>query len=302
MGLDERLNAQKGRTLSYFTLFECIPDYEVARALFDDALQWLQTHKTQRLTGPQSPSNGDDYRGLLINGFDSPPVFLDTYNPPYYQEFLERYGFEKDFDRYAYYLNLTNGLNPRLEKGARLVQEKYGLRVENLNLKRPKEEIIKLKDIIDESMPEEWPDMVPPSLEEIKAEMNKLRPLAVTDLMPIVYDRENHPIAFSVSIPDYNQLIAPIQGRLFPFGFFSLLFKRKTITGSRGFVIFVRPAWRKKGVTSLLYFHTIQAALHMGHTFLEASSIHEFNETMNREATKSGAHLYKTYRVYALDL
>ena len=87
------------------------------------------------MTGPQSPSNGDDYRGLLVEGYDSPPVLLNSYNPPYYADFLERFGFVKDFDRYAYYYDLTDGPPERLKKGVEWAQQRYGFTVRPINLK-----------------------------------------------------------------------------------------------------------------------------------------------------------------------
>jgi hypothetical protein len=97
VGIDLRLNDAKGEALSYLTLFESIAEYTVAEALFNAGSDFLREQGAKVLTGPQSPSNGDDYRGLLVKGFDSAPVLLNSYNPPYYQDFFERYGFRKRF-------------------------------------------------------------------------------------------------------------------------------------------------------------------------------------------------------------
>ena len=102
VGIDKCLNKAKEEELSYLTLFESINDYSVAEALFNAGLTWLLEQGAKVVTGPQSPTNGDDYRGLLVKGFGLPPVLLNSYNPPYYVTFFDKYGFQKDFDRNAY--------------------------------------------------------------------------------------------------------------------------------------------------------------------------------------------------------
>lgn len=301
VGIDGRLNEAKGQNLSYLTLFECERDYRVAKALFDHGLQWLSRQGAETVTGPQSPSNGDDYRGLLIKGFDSPPVLLNSYNPAYYAEFFERYGFVKDFDRNAYFYDLANGPPERLRKGVQAVQERYGFTVRPLNMKALDREMHVIKEIIDQSMPE-WPDMIPPSLEEIRAEVAKLKQLAVPDLVLFIESKEGEPAAFSVALPDYNQVLSRLNGRLFPLGLFKFLWYRRKMSGVRMFVLFVTPRWRKRGISAALYYYTMLNAYRKGYTYGEGSTIHEFNSSMNLDAQKAGGKLYKVYRVYRKEL
>ena len=301
VGLDLRLNESKGENLSYLTLFESVEDYAVAESLLTAGEEWLRSQGATVVTGPQSPSNGDDYRGLLVKGFETPPVLLNSYNPPYYADFLERFGFVKDFDRNAYYYDLTGGPPERLQRGVERVQQRYGFTVRPINLKALSQEILVIKKILDQSMPE-WPDMIPPSMDELEAEADKLKQLAVPDLVLIIEGPDGEPAGLSVALPDYNQVLAMLNGRLFPFGFIKFLRYRKKITGVRMFVLFVTPAWRKKGVAAALYYYTMANAYRMGYTFGEGSTIHEFNTQMNLDAKKAGGELYKIYRVYRKEL
>lgn len=300
VGIDRRLNDAKGEALSYLTLFESVDEYPVAEALFNAGSDFLREQGAKVLTGPQSPSNGDDYRGLLVKGFDSAPVLLNSYNPPYYQDFFEKYGFKKDFDRNAYFYDISGGVSERLMKGVQLIQKRYGYNITPINLKDLPGEITVIKYISDLSMPD-WPDMIPPSTAEIEAEVAKLKQLAVADLVLFAKTSRGEPVGFSVTLPDYNEVLLRLNGRLFPFGVFKFLWYKRNIKGLRFFVIFVTPKYRKKGVAACLYYHTMVNALRRGYTHGEGSTIHEFNTQMNLDAQKAGGDLYKIYRVYRKD-
>jgi GNAT superfamily N-acetyltransferase len=300
-GMDLRLNAAKGNKMGYITLFESINDYRVAAALFDRATGWLKEQGATKVTGPQSPSNGDDYRGLLIDGFDRPPILLNSYNPSYYREFMEKYGFKKQFDRYAYYYDISDGPSERLTRGVALAQKRYGFSVRKIDLNNLDRERAVIKKVVEDSMPE-WPDMIPPSDEELIAEIQKLRQLAVPDLVLFVENKDGDCLGIAVALPDYNQVLKHLNGRLFPTGIFKYLWYKRKITGVRMFALFVTPQGRRRGVSAALYYYTMLNAMRLGYTYGEGSTIHEFNARMNIDAQKAGGKLYKTYRIYQLDL
>ncbi|MDW7739854.1 MAG: GNAT family N-acetyltransferase [Bacillota bacterium] len=301
VGIDCRLNEAKKENLSYFTLFESIDSYPVAETLFDAGVSWLREQGADLVTGPQSPSNGDDYRGLLIEGFDKPPVLLNSYNPPYFVRLIEKYGFAKQFDRYAYYYDIDGEPQERLKRGVEIVQKRYGFKVRKLDLKNLDREMVVIKDVIDLSMPD-WPDMIPPSDEEIEAEAIKLKQFAIPDLVLFIENSEGECLGFSVTLPDYNEVLARLNGRLFPIGFIKYLWYKRKIKGVRMFVLFVTPQGRRRGVSAALYYHTMQNARKLGFRYGEGSTIHEFNKRMNLDASKAGGELYKKYRIYQLKL
>jgi len=301
VGMDLRLNEAKNKQLGYFTLFESIEDYSVASELFDQGLSWLHSQGAEIVTGPQSPSNGDDYRGLLIEGYDTLPVLLNSYNPPYYADYISKYGFEKQFDRFAYYYDISNGPNERLGRGVALAQERYNFTVRPLNLRNLDQEIQVIKGVVDQSMPD-WPDMIPPSDEELVAEAEKLRQFAIPELVLFVENSENECLGLSVTLPDYNEVLVHLNGRLFPTGFIKYLLYRRKITGVRLFALFVTPKGRRRGVSAALYYHTMNNAYKKGFTHGEGSTIHEFNRRMNLDAQKAGGELYKIYRIYQKSL
>lgn len=301
VGIDKRLNSCKKENLSYFTLFESIEDFNVAKSLFTAGTDWLRREGAETITGPQSPSNGDDYRGLLIEGFNCPPVLLNSYNPPYYADLIEQCGFKKQFDRNAYYFDFSDGPPERLIRGVRIIEERYRFKVRQLDKKNLNREMAVIKEVVNKSMPE-WPDMIPPSDEEIAAEAAKLKQLAISELVLFIENSAGECLGFSVTLPDYNEVLARLNGRLFPTGFLKFLYYRRKIKGVRMFVLFVTPAGRRRGVSASLYYHSMVNSLKMGFRHGEGSTIHEFNERMNLDARKAGGVLYKKYRIYRLEL
>lgn len=301
-GMDKRLNEAKGTEMGYITLFESIRDYEVAKALFDAAVGFLQRHGVVLVTGPQSPSNGDDYRGLLIKGFDGPPALLNSYNPPWYQEFFEQYGFEKHFDRLGFWYDLANPLPEKYFRGVAIAEKRYKFQVRPIDLQNIEAEIYAIKHITDQSTPEEWPDMISPSLAEIRAEVKKLIPLVKKDLVLMAESEEGEPVGLAITLPDYNYALKHMNGKLFPLGWLKFLYYSRKIDLARMFVLMVVPAYQRKGVSAALYLHTFKAAKRLGYRGGDGSSIHEFNVRIYNDALGAGGEVYRVFRVYQLKI
>ena len=300
-GIDNLLNKAKDKNLGYITLFESIQDYEVAEALFDAATGFLRRHGAEMVTGPQSPSNGDDYRGLLVKGFDGPPALLASYNPAWYQDFFEKYGFEKHFDRLGFWFDLDE-IPERLIRGVEIAQKRYKFTVRPVDLNNLESEILAIKHITDKSTPEEWPDMISPSLEEVRAEVKKLIPIAQPELVYIAEAEDGEPIGLAVSLPDYNQVIKRMNGKLFPLGWCKFLYYKKKIKTVRLFALMVVPEYHRKGVSAALYKYGMEAAKSLGYTGGDASSIHEFNLKIFNDAIGSGGKPYRRFRIYQYKL
>ncbi|MDD3074516.1 MAG: GNAT family N-acetyltransferase [Eubacteriales bacterium] len=300
-GIDNLLNKAKDKNLGYITLFESIQDYQVAEALFDAAVGFLRRHGADMATGPQSPSNGDDYRGLLVDGFDGPPALLASYNPVWYQEFFEKYGFEKQFDRLGFWFDLDE-IPEKLIRGVEIAKKRYKFTVRSVDLDNLESEILAIKHITDKSTPEEWPDMISPSLEEVRAEVKKLIPIAVPELVQIAEAEDGEPIGLAVTLPDYNQVIKRMNGKLFPFGWCKFLYFKNKINTVRLFALMVVPEYHRKGVSAALYKHGMEAAKRRGYIGGDASSIHEFNLKIYNDALGSGGKAYRRFRIYQYKL
>lgn len=303
VGIDNHLNEVKKFKASYLTLFESINDYEVAKTLFDTVLDWAKQQGAEFITGPQSPTNGDDYRGLLIQGFDTPPALLNSYNPPYYQEFFERYGFTKQFDRNAYFVDIIQSEVPeKFVRGVEYAKKRYGFRIEKIDMKRFDEHVDAIVRVVVAAWPENWPDMVPPTPEEVRAEVAKLKPLVDPELVYFAWDQDNHPISVAITLPNYNELLHKMNGRLWPMGWLHFLLGKKKIKSARIFALMTIPEYHNKGVSAAIYLEGIKNAKKMGYEWVDGSSIHDFNIKMNQDALGAGGKLYKVFRIYHKDL
>ena len=303
VGIDNNLNKQKGISMGYFSLFESIEDYAVAELLLDTASQWFRERNITRMMGPVSPTgtDGDEYRGLLIDCFDRPPVLMNTYNPPYYQRFLEDYGFEKDHDLFAYFLDSKEMFSKDPAKVIGYAMKKYNFRVETLDVKNIDREIKDLKHVLDLAVPDEWPDLVPPSLEDVKEMARKLLPVADPDII-IIARSGDEAIGFGIALPDYNQILIHLNGRITPLAALKYLWYKRKINCARFFVMFVVPAFRKKGVSYAIYYQTFLNGTKKGFIYGEGSTIGETNTRMRNDIESFGGQRYKTYRVYAREL
>lgn len=301
-GIDTNLNAKKNMNMAFFSMFECIRDYDTARALFDTAMDWAKRNGADFMNGPcaVTGTDGDENKGLLVDCFDRPPVLMNSYNPSYYKDFIEKYGFVKDYDVYAYSMDKDTTFQKDPTKVIEYAKKRYGFRVDPINLKNIEEEIKALKYVMDKAMPSEWPDLVPPTLEEVRDMAKRLVPLALPDIIPIARCGDE-PIGFGIALPDYNEVLIRLNGRITPLAALKYLWYKRRIKCARMFVMFVIPEFRCKGVSFAIYYTAFKNALKHGFVAGEASTIGETNLRMRADIEGTGAVHYKTYRIYRKD-
>jgi len=302
-GIDAALNEKKNEKMGYISLFESINEYEVAKLLFDSALSWLKGKGISLVRGPVSPTGADtdEYKGLLINAFDQPPVLMNSYNPQYYETFFEKYGFTKDYDLYAYYLDRELLFKKNPSKAIEYAMKKYNFRVDPVNLKNLDEEIKAIKHILDVAVPEEWSDMIAPSMDDISGVAKKLISLVDPELI-IIARSGDEPIGFGLALPNYNQVLIHLNGRLTPLSALKFLYYKRKIDSLRFFVMFVVPSFRKKGVSYAIYHQCFVNAIKKGIIWGEGSTIGETNLRMRSDIESFGGRHYKTYRVYRKEI
>ena len=298
-GIDSNLNDKKNIKLGYFSLFECIDRQDVAKELLEKALSWFREKGVESIIGPVSVTgtDGDESKGLLINCFDRPPVIMNSYNPPYYQQLLEGCGFEKDYDVFAYYLDRELNFKKDPSKAIEYAQKKYNFRIDLLNLNDVEKEIRDIKHVLDLAIPDEWPDLVAPSLEEVREMAKKLIPYADPDFIAIARSGDEA-IGFNLALPDFNQVLIHMNGRITPISALKYLWYKRRIKSARAFVMFVVPAFRSKGVSYGIYYKTFQNSLKKGYIGGDVSTIGETNKRMRSDIESFGAKHYKTYRIF----
>lgn len=306
VGIQEELNHFHGTEDAYISQFEAIDDAQVGKMLLDYAENWARDHGMKRMKGPLSLPGGDDNRGFIIDNFDTPTSVMNTYNKPYYNDFLVNQGYEKYFDVYSYEAELDPDKLVKYQRIVPMLMKRYKYRLDNIDIKDKKklaQDAQDIKKIIEIAMPREWEDFMPPNDEEIQHIVDQLVPYADPDFIFIARSTEdNRPIGFNITIPDYNQVLKKMKGRLFPTGFLTFLLNKKKIDRGRMFVLFVIPEYRKKGVTGAIYLASQTMALKKGYKRVEGSTIWEYNLPMLADIEGYGAKRNITYRIYTKNL
>jgi hypothetical protein len=283
----------------FFGFFETIDDEEVSDLLLDTACDWCKNKGFDTILGPVNPSTNDEC-GLLIDGFDSPPVFLMTYNPKHYINKIENFGFEKAKDLYAYDISSdvinNEKLMAKLERMAALIQKRYGVTLRKINMKDLTGEVRKIEDVYNSAWEENW-GFVPITTDEFDYMANSLKAVVDEDLVMFA-EIDGKPVGFSLSLPDFNQVLKKMNGRLLPFGIFKLLTGKKKINNLRVIIMGVKPEFQKKGIDSLFYLETVKAGNRNHYRGAEISWVLEDNMPMRMTAENLGAKIYKTYRIY----
>ena len=298
-GIDELFNRAKGIKEGYFTLFETVDDKNVSQLLFKKIEHCFKNMKVVQIKGPISPTNGDDFRGLLVQNFNSPPSLLESYNPPYYKNILEEMGYESFYDFYSYLFDLNNLDLSRYENTISYAMEKSRFTVEAIPPKKFNTLIPHLKEIMDEAIPQGWLDpIIPPTVGEIREVIKELTPLAVVGSLIMAYSNDGKPLGFSASLPNYNEVLKKLNGRVFPVGWLKFLYYKRQIKSAKTFIMFVIPSWHKKGVSSSIYFEGLKYAKKYGYKWLEGGTIGKDNRSMKRDVEKLGGKQYKTFRLY----
>jgi len=281
----------------FFGFFECLPDCAVAGELLGTAARWLKERDIEIMRGPMNPSTNDEC-GFLLEGFDSPPMIMMTYTPAYYLDYMERCGLTKAKDLYAYISVIRDvAAGGRLEKLASAVKARVpGLTVRPANMKQFQRELEAVRYIYNSAWSHNW-GFVPMTDEETESMAKRLKPLIVPELL-IMAEVKGKPAAFFMAVPDYNQVLGKINGRLGPLGIAKSLWYSRKISDIRILTMGVKKEYRKKGIEGLLYLESFKAAVKKGYERAEMSWILEDNVLMQRGCELMGGKLYKKYRIY----
>ena len=292
-------NQEHNENIGFFGFFECINEQNVANALFERAKSWLKERGVQAIRGPASPSVNDEY-GLLVDGFDKPPVVLMTYNPEYYKTLIEKVGFTKIKDLYSYHLSQDTVMTDRFERVVAALKQREGLTFRSLNMSDFENEVKRIKTIYNRAWVYNW-GAVPMTDEEFDALAKDLKPVVVPDLV-IMAEYKGEPIGFALSLPDLNIALKHNKnGYLLPGLFYLMKYKKKTDT-VRIIVLGVVRERQKTGAANVLFYETAKRAAALGYRYGEAGWVLEDNTAMNRSAEFMNGKRYKTYRIYQMSI
>ena len=300
--VNDRLIEREGKAIGIFGFFECVNDFEVAKALFDAAETWLRSQEITEVRGPIDLSTHNNCL-FLADGFDSPPMVMMPYNPAYYLTFMTQLGWTKAKDAYAYDFPLDQPLSPEFEKGYNIAR-KSGVTFRPLRTKGEEfeQDCVSLYHLFTTAFENNW-SSTPRTLEEFLEEARSLQELVDPDVFPVA-EYKGEMIGFWMGLPDYNIPLKYVNGRLNWLGVLKFLWYRRRIDQGRVIAICSLPEFQRKLVPLGLIYLGLQGGIKKGKPYkrAELSWVYEDNHRSRKLIEASGGKIYKTYRMYEKSL
>lgn len=281
----------------FFGFFESINDEAVSFKLLDAVANFLKKRNLKIIRGPMNFST-NEYCGFLLHGFDSPPMIMTPFNPPYYNDLMESYGMRKAKDLYAFIYNMKDELPEKVQKIASIA-EKSGITTRALDKKNFISDMLAFRDVYNSAWANNW-GFIPLSEEELFYSAKKLKHVIVPELTILAFN-ENQPIGFLGAIPDYNIVLRHMRGRLNPLTITKALYYATKIDSLRLLLLGVKREFRNKGVDALMFREAAKNRIKKNfekYKKIEFSWILEDNIPVIRLAQIFEAELYKRYRIY----
>lgn len=297
---DHRFNKFHNTNIGFFGFFECIDDESVAKLLFKVATDWLSERGYSDVLGPSNPSMMDEI-GILIDGFQFDPSFLMPYHKPYYDRLIKSGGLQKEMDMFAFRVTQETVSFDRMYRAEEIVKRRYPrLRIREIDLKNIDQEVQIVRRIFNQAWKDNW-GFIPLTEEELASTANDFK-MILDPKVAHIAEIAGEPIAFSIGLPDLNQALKEIDGKLLPFGIFKLLWHKRNINRIRTALMGVMPEYQGKGIDALLHKEAILNGRQVGYKSSELSWVLETNTNMIRVAERLGAKIEKTYRMYRKEL
>ncbi len=279
--------------------FECINDKKAAFMLFDTCKNWLEEKGMEAMDGPINFGENDNFWGLLVEGFTHPGYGMQ-YNPPYYKELFEDYGFKFYFEQVTNHLDLTKKFPERFWKIANWVRQKPGYSFKHFSFKEADKFIDDFETIYKQAW-EYHENFTPINMEDLRKKLYDSKSFIEEDFIWFAYHEDN-PIAFLVMYPDINQVLKKLNGKLNVINKlrFKIYLKKRIITRARIVIMGVVPKFQRSGIESAIFWNMEKMMKrHQEYTELELSWVGDFNPKMralheNVEASFGKKHI--TYR------
>ncbi|MGI9557084.1 MAG: hypothetical protein ACR2N5_03990 [Solirubrobacterales bacterium] len=300
---DEHWDEHQGGNDGMFGFFESAEDPGVAAALVDAARGWLADHGRERMIGPMDFTTNDEC-GVLIDAFDEPPIVLTPWHPPYYLPLLESTGMTKIVDTQMWSLMLGDmhpdaagyGFSRLVERSAELCETRNRVTVRNMRRKDIEAEILRFTEVYNDAWSDNW-GFVPVTEDDVAFQVRNLRPL-LDENWAYVAERDGEVLGAGLSLPDVNQVLARMGGRLLPFGWLTFLLGKRKIDRVRIFALGVKSGYRHLGIDAALYVKHLRSGRSDENPIWrgEAGWILETNRAMNKGMVAMGGTVSRRYR------
>lgn len=286
----------------FFGFFDTPDDEEISRRLLKVAMIELKKAGMDRMRGPMNFSTNHEC-GFLVEGFDSPPIVMMTYNSPYQPRLAEKFGLKKVMDLLAYKLSTSTEPSERIRRVVESRLARTRVKIRPINMGAFTREVRLIREVYNQAWAKNW-GFVPMDDDEFDHLAKNLKQILDPEIVCIA-EHEGRAIGFSLALPDINQVLIRLDGRLFPTGLLKLLWLtkvRKSIDQCRLITFGVNPEYRKLGIDMMLYLETLRRGREKGYKWGELSWVLETNDLMRHGVEQMGAGVYKRYRIMEMPL
>jgi GNAT superfamily N-acetyltransferase len=298
--IDENLNKFQENAWGLFGWFECEDDPEAVRALLEAAEAWLRERGRERMVGPMDFTTNDEI-GVLVDGHEHRPIILCPWHHRYYQRLLEvDAAMDKAMDLHMWSLHVTGreNVHPAIWEMAENLESEHGIVCRNFRKKELHAEVSRFLEVYNSAWERNW-GFVPLNEDEVRHYAKDLEPILDENWAMVAEKTDTgEVVGAALTLPDYNQVLAKMNGRLLPFGWLTALRERKKIDAVRVLALGVKPAYRHTGVAARFYQMHFDAAERTAQKGGEMGWILEVNEPMNRAMEGMGGEIKRRYRVY----
>jgi GNAT superfamily N-acetyltransferase len=301
--VDRYFNEYQGVEWGWVGFFESFDDPAAVTALFDTACQWVKARGATTAVGPASFTTNDDV-GLLVDGFNDPPLMLTTHNPPYYERLWTDYGWEPAMDLWGWYLDRPSlGLSEKQRRTLERIRERAKVTIRAMRMKDFDAEVGRLFEVYNAAWSKNW-GFAPMPEAEIHHLAKQLKQIVDPELALVVEKPDGETVAVAIVLLDVNEIMSQIRsGRLAPIGWYRLLRGLQKVHKVRVFALGVKPDQQTLGLGPLIYQEIIDRLWARSNLVSgEASWILATNDNMNRAIQSLGGKQYKTWRVYERSL
>ncbi len=299
---DDNFNAFHGNRWGMFGFLELEDAPDILPPLLEAAWTWLRAHRCDHAIGPMDFTMNDE-SGVMVEGFERVPMIRQPWHPPYYAARAEEAGLAKAMDLLMWELQISDRekMLPIIFKLADEVEPRHGIKLRKMSRRSLRRDMDRFAEVYNSAWSENW-GFSPYSKKDLDAYAQEMQLVFDENWFMVAETAEGETVAVAITVPDVNQVLAKMKGRLLPLGWWHFLRKGKTIDRVRVGFLGVKPEFQHTGVAAKMYVEHFDMASATPQTWGEMGWILETNTNMNRAMEAMGGRVVRRYRVYGQDL
>ncbi len=300
--VDTAFDAHQGVRWGWVGFYDSFDDLAVSAAMFEAACSWAADRGATTCVGPASFTTNDEL-GLMIEGFEQPPVLMTLQNPPYYRRLWEAAGWEPAMDLYGWHFDKSAALSERQRRTLARIQERAKLRVRNIDMRDWDAEVGRFFEVYNEAWSDNW-GFAPMPEPEVRHLAKQLKAIINPDWAFGIETVDGEVVGVCLAVPDLNQLMRRVRsGRLLPWGWVPLLLGRRRVDAAKVWALGVKPAYQHLALGPLLYHEIVDRLVRNPRIRMaEASWTLANNHRINDQIQALGGRRSRVWRLYRRDL